>query len=47
MVQEVDVSLAEGVQSGLSPVGVGLIAFGALVVLLLVAYAFRNVGDRD
>jgi hypothetical protein len=29
------------------PAGVGLIAFGALVALLAVAYAFRNVGNRN
>lgn len=29
------------------PAGVGLIAFGALAALLAVAYAFRNVGNRN
>jgi len=45
--QEVDVSLAASAATGLSPVGVGLLGFGALVALLLVTYAFRNVGKRD
>ena len=29
------------------PAGIGLIAFGALMALLAVAYAFRNVGNRN
>ena len=33
--------------AALPPVGVGLVGFGALVALLLVAYAFRNVGNGD
>lgn len=36
---------AEAAQ-GLPPELVGLGAFGALVVLLLVTYAFRSVGTR-
>ncbi|WP_182111523.1 MULTISPECIES: hypothetical protein [unclassified Actinotalea] len=31
---------------GLPPVGYGLAAFGALMVLLAVTYAFRSVGTR-
>ncbi|AEG44792.1 hypothetical protein [Isoptericola variabilis] len=30
----------------LSPVVLGVLAFGALVAMLLVTYAFRNVGSR-
>ncbi len=30
----------------MTPVAVGLLAFGALVFALLVTYAFRNVGNR-
>ena len=30
----------------LSPVASGVLAFGGLVALLLVAYAFRSVGTR-
>jgi hypothetical protein len=30
----------------MAPIAVGLLAFGALVALLLVAYSFRNVGNR-
>lgn len=40
-------SFAESAATGLPPVGVGLLGFGALVALLLVTYAFRNVGNRD
>lgn len=40
-------SFAAEAGAGLPPVGVGLLAFGVLVVLLGVAYAFRNVGNRD
>lgn len=40
-------SIAANAATGLSPVGVGLLGFGALVALLLVTYAFRNVGKRD
>jgi hypothetical protein len=29
------------------PAGVGLLAFGVLVALLAVAYAFRNAGTRN
>lgn len=32
--------------STIPPVGVGLIAFGALAALLVVAYAFRHAGNR-
>lgn len=31
----------------IEPVGVGLVAFGALIALLLVTYAFRSVGHRN
>ncbi len=31
---------------GLAPEAFGLLAFGALVVLLAVTYAFRSVGTR-
>ena len=31
----------------IAPAGVGLIAFGVLLALLVVAYAFRNVGNRS
>lgn len=40
-------SIAANAATGLSPVGVGLLGFGVLVALLLVTYAFRNVGKRD
>ena len=30
----------------MSPVGYGLVAFGTLLALLLVTYAFRSVGTR-
>lgn len=33
--------------AALPPAVVGLIAFGALVALLLVTYAFRNAGHRN
>ena len=42
--------LATGASEGalpIPPAGVGLLAFGLLVVLLAVAYAFRNVGTRN
>lgn len=29
------------------PAGIGLLAFGLLVALLAVAYAFRHVGSRN
>lgn len=29
-----------------TPVGAGIVAFGALIALLLVTYAFRSVGHR-
>jgi hypothetical protein len=31
----------------IAPAGVGLIAFGVLLTLLVVAYAFRNAGNRN
>lgn len=37
----------EATATGMPPVVVGLLAFGALMVLLGVAYAFRNVGNRN
>ena len=40
-------SFAESAAAGLTPAGVGLLGFGVLVALLLVTYAFRNVGKRD
>jgi hypothetical protein len=36
---------AEAAQ-GMPPVGFGLVAFGALVALLVITYAFRSVGTR-
>ena len=47
--QEVQVHAALlSTQSGaLPPAGVGLIGFGALIALLLVTFAFRNVGQRN
>jgi diketogulonate reductase-like aldo/keto reductase len=33
-------------EAAIPPAGVGLLAFGALVVLLAVTYAFRSVGLR-
>jgi len=33
-------------QLPIPPVGYGLLAFGALVALLAVTYAFRSVGTR-
>lgn len=37
---------AEVTQLPIPPVGFGLLAFGALVALLVVTYAFRSVGTR-
>lgn len=37
---------SEHVNEPISPIVLGLIAFGALVAALLVTYAFRNVGNR-
>ena len=31
----------------IAPAGVGVIAFGVLMALLVVAYAFRNAGNRN
>ena len=31
----------------IAPAGVGVIAFGVLLALLVVAYAFRNAGNRN
>ncbi len=36
----------EHAESGIPPIMLGLLAFGGLVALLLVTYAFRNVGSR-
>jgi hypothetical protein len=36
----------EHAESAISPVALGVLAFGGLVALLLVTYAFRNVGSR-
>ena len=38
---------AEAAALGLPPAVVGLVAFGALVALLVVTYAFRNAGHRN
>jgi len=37
---------SEHASESISPIALGLIAFGALVAALLVTYAFRNVGNR-
>ncbi|WP_188078962.1 hypothetical protein [Actinotalea subterranea] len=37
---------AEAATLAIPPVGVGLAAFGALMVLLAATYAFRSVGLR-
>ncbi len=36
----------EHAEAAISPVVLGALSFGGLVVLLLVTYAFRNVGSR-
>jgi len=52
--QEVDVHAALLAAGGavstvlqIAPAGVGVIAFGVLLALLVVAYAFRNAGNRN
>ncbi|GAA4700462.1 hypothetical protein APR04_000081 [Promicromonospora umidemergens] len=37
---------AEHADEPIAPIVLGLIAFGALLVALLVTFAFRNVGNR-
>ncbi|MFI6424558.1 MULTISPECIES: hypothetical protein [unclassified Promicromonospora] len=37
---------SEHANEPISPIALGLIAFGALVAALVVTYAFRNVGNR-
>ncbi len=36
----------EHAEASISPVALGALAFGGLVALLLVTYAFRHVGSR-
>lgn len=38
---------AEAEATGLPPAVIGVLGFGALVVLLLVTYAFRSSGHRN
>ena len=38
---------ADAEATGIPPVVVGLLGFGALIVLLLVTYGFRNSGHRN
>ena len=37
---------SEHASEPISPIVLGLIAFGSLVAALVVTYAFRNVGNR-
>ena len=37
---------SEHANEPISPIALGLIAFGSLVAALVVTYAFRNVGNR-
>jgi len=37
---------SEHAGESISPIALGLIAFGSLVAALIVTYAFRNVGNR-
>lgn len=37
---------AEHNEAAINPVVMGLLAFGGLVLALVVTYAFRNVGSR-
>lgn len=37
---------SEQANESISPIALGLIVFGGLLVGLLVTYAFRNVGNR-
>ena len=38
---------AVSTELGIAPAGVGVIAFGVLLAPLVVAYTFRNAGNRN